>query len=143
MVSPLHPAHTDGVATEPTEPTTMGERVRSAYLARGMNRSQLQRALGLAYTTILAWEQDKSAPNAENLNALSVLLHVSPSYLLGEDQHVTEPQYQAWREFLSTDAGQQMTPAERRTLGSMRMDEGIEPSVSLYRSLLVALRVGA
>ena len=108
-----------------------------------MNRSQLQRALGVAYTTILAWERDESVPGSENLNALSVLLHVSPSYLLGEEQPVTEPQYEAWRIFLDSPEGGGMTKAERRTLGSLRMDESIAPSVQLYRALLLGLRIAA
>ena len=96
--------------------------------------------MGVAYTTILAWERDESAPNSENLNALSVLLHVSPSYLLGEEQAVTEPQYEAWRIFLDSPEGKGMAKAERRTLGSLRMDESIAPSVQLYRALLLGLR---
>lgn len=130
------------VGAEPAEANTIGGRIRSTYLARGLNRSQLQRALGVAYTTILAWERDQAAPSAENLNALSVVLGVTPSFLLGEEGRVTEPQYAAWREFLETESGRGMTSAERRTLASMRMDEAIEPSVELYRALLLGLRMG-
>ena len=110
------------VGTTPNRSTarTTGERIRAGYLARGLNRSQLQRALGVAYTTILAWERDESTPSGENLHALSVLLGVSTSYLMGEDDTVTEPQFEAWGEFLHTPMGQNMTPAERRMLASLK-----------------------
>jgi len=129
---------------EPTLATaaTLGARIRAAYVGRGLNRSQLQRALGVAYTTILAWERDESVPTLENLHALSVVVGVPPSVLRGEGEIVTEPEYVAWVEFLSSPAGQSMTAAERETISSIRFAAPIEPSPELYRALLLGLRVG-
>lgn len=42
---------------------------------------------------------------------------------------------------LDTDSGQGMNRAERRTLASLRTDEDIEPTVELYRAMLLALRM--
>lgn len=130
---------------QPHEPTiesarTVGERIRAAYLAKKMNRSQLQRALGVAYTTILAWERDEATPSTDNLRALSVVTGVATSVLLGEDEPMTEAQYVAWGRFLETTEGRSMTRAERVALGSMRFEADDEPSVERYRALLVALR---
>lgn len=131
--------------TEPTLETarTVGERIRAAYLSAGMNRSQLQRALGVAYTTILAWERDESAIGSENLAALSVVTGVSPSVILGEDEPVTEAEYEAWGRFLATDAGRGMQRWERKTLGSMRFYDETEATVERYTALLMALRMTA
>lgn len=127
---------------EPTLETarTVGERIRAAYVAKGMNRSDLQRALGVAYTTILAWERDESTPSTENLRALSVVTGVPTSVLLGEDEPVTEAQYAAWGRFLETPEGKSMSRAERVALGSMRFEADDEPSIERYRAVLVALR---
>ncbi len=121
---------------------TLGQRIRAAYLARGMNRSQFQRALGVAYTTILAWERDESVPTLENLAAASVVLGVSTSFLRGEGEDVNEPHYIAWKSFLESAAGQGMTAEERRTMASLRFASGIEPSIGLYQAMLLGLRMG-
>jgi len=136
-----------GNSREPTMETasTVGQRIRAAYLHRGLNRSQLQRALGVAYTTILSWERDEAVPNTENLNGLSVLLGVTTSWILGEPEGgavVTEPQYRAWGLFLQSAEGKGMSQEERETLGSMRFADKIEPTPELYRALLLGLRMG-
>ena len=138
----------DFVAAARPEPTlqtarTVGERIRAAYLAKGMNRSQLQRALGVAYTTLRAWERDESSPSFENLNALSALLEISVSELAGEERpRRPEPTTEAWLAFLETRAGQGMSDDERETLASVHL-VGIAPTVPLYQSLLKGLRSGS
>lgn len=126
--------------SEPTLQTarTLGERIRAAYLAKGMNRSQLQRALGVAYTTILKWERGVSVPTLENLDALSVVVGVPASVLRGEVDEVRETEYAAWADFVKT--APDMTRNERATLQSIRF-EGQDPSPETYRALLLALRM--
>lgn len=127
---------------EPTMETarTFGERIRAAYLAKGLNRSQVQRALGVAYTTIIAWEEDVSTPTVENLTALSVLVGVPSSVLRGEQEPMSEADYVEWSRFLETSEGQSMTRSERVALGTMRFEPTDPPTVERYRALLVALR---
>lgn len=121
-------------------PRTFGERFKAAYEAKGLNRSQVQNRLGVAYTTILAWERDESTPTVENLTALSVLVGVSPSVLRGETEPMSEADYAEWGAFLATSEGQSMSPSERVALGSMRFEADDPPSLERYRALLVALR---
>lgn len=130
---------------KPKEPTletarTVGERIRAAYLAKGMTRAALMRALGVAYTTIYAWERDESLPTTDNLRALSVVTGVPTSVLLGETEPMTEADYGEWGRFLSTPEGKGMHRHERVALGSMRFEQDDPPSVERYRALLVALR---
>jgi transcriptional regulator with XRE-family HTH domain len=127
---------------EPTLETarTPGERIRALYLAKGLNRSKLQRALGCAYTTILAWEEDVYIPDRDHLSALSVLLGVPASVILGEGEPVTEAQYEAWGAFLETLLGKSMSKRERIALGSMRFAEDDTPDLEVYTALLFALR---
>jgi transcriptional regulator with XRE-family HTH domain len=128
---------------EPTLETAQnfGERVRAAYLTRGMNRSELMRALGVAYTTILAWEEMVTPDlEAENLHALSVVTGVSTSYLLGEDEPVTESEHEEWARFLSTELGRGMSQSERTILGSTRYTSDEPPSVERYAAVLFAIR---
>jgi transcriptional regulator with XRE-family HTH domain len=125
----------------PRSARTPGERIRAAYHAKGWNRSQFQRAIGMAYTTILAWEEDEVTPKGETLRHLSVVLGVSPSYILGEDMPVTEEQYAEWGSFLDTEMGRGMSRDERVILGSGRYTDGEPPSVERYTALLLALRM--
>ncbi len=127
---------------EPTVDTarTVGERIRALYLAKGLNRSQLQRAIGCAYTTILAWEEDRYVPDRDHLAALSVVLGVPASVVLGEGEPVTEAQYEAWATCLATALGEGMNKSERIALGSMRFADGETPTVEVYSALLWALR---
>jgi transcriptional regulator with XRE-family HTH domain len=138
------PSKPKGVETvrEPTieSARTVGERVRALYLSKGMNRSQLQRALGVAYTTILGWEEDRYVPDRDNLHALSVVLGVPASVILGEDEPVTEAQYEAWSAFLETALGQSMQKSERVALGSMRFAAEHAPTPEVYAALLYAYR---
>lgn len=122
---------------------TMGQRIVAARLAKGWNRSQLVRALGVAQTTVIAWEQDRvSSMDFENLEALSVVLGVPASWLRGEDQSVTEPQFEAWREFLQTSAGKSMNKAERQTLASVKFQPPLDATADVYHALLIGLRMG-
>jgi transcriptional regulator with XRE-family HTH domain len=145
MGRPQHPRRSKPKGTHKVEPTletarTPGERIRALYLAKGLNRSQLQRALGCAYTTILAWEEDRYVPGRDHLAALSVLLGVPPSVVLGEDEPVTEAQYEAWGTFLKTSLGESMNKHERIALGSMRFADDDAPTLERYSALLFALR---
>jgi transcriptional regulator with XRE-family HTH domain len=119
---------------------TFGERVVAAYTAAGLNRSQLQQKLGVAYTTILAWERDESTPTVENLESLSVVVGVPSSVLRGEAEPMTEADYVEWGRFLETSEGRSMARGERVALGSIRFDSSDPPSVERYRALLVAMR---
>lgn len=143
--TPRNPRSKGPARPTPREPTvetarTLGERIRALYLAKGLNRSQLQRALGVAYTTILAWEEDRYVPDRDNLRALSVVVGVPESVILGEDEPMTEVEYDAWRAFLETAIGQDMKRHERVALGSMRFDPDDPPSVERYTAILFAIR---
>ena len=120
---------------------TLGERIKAARERAGLNVSELQRRMGVAYTTVFKWEKNRSVPNRPHLDKLSVILGVPPSVLLQrENVVVTEPQYEAWRQFLETKQGRGMTDDERRTLGSMHIF-GFEPTVETYKRMLLSLRM--
>jgi transcriptional regulator with XRE-family HTH domain len=98
--------------------------------------------MGVAYTTALAWERDRSVPSADNLRKVAELTGVSPSKLLDDrGSAVTEPQYEAWGQFLETQAGRSMSAGERTTLASMHFDRTIKASVERYQAVLLALRM--
>ncbi len=131
---------------EPTLATarTIGERIRAAYLAAGFNRHSFVQEMGVAYTTVNAWEKQDAAPADDLLRRASEITGVPPSVLRGEAAPVDEAQYAAWREFLNTDAGKSMSDGERFALSTMRFDSASKSperaSVERYRALLVAMR---
>lgn len=123
-------------------PETMGQRIARLRKAKGWSKQRLQNALGASYTTILAWESDEAYPSQKYLSALSVVLGVPTSVLRGEDDPVNEAQYDAWLAFLETQTGRDMTPAERRTLATLRFDAElpVEATPEDYYALLNAIR---
>lgn len=64
------------------EESTLGERIESARLARGLSNSQLARRIGVKPHTLQNWERDKTEPRSNKLVALSGILGVPPMWLL-------------------------------------------------------------
>ena len=64
------------------EESTLGERIESARLARGLSNSQLARRIGVKPHTLQNWERDKTEPRSNKLIALSGILGVPPMWLL-------------------------------------------------------------
>lgn len=62
-----------------------GAAIRAAYRHAGMNRSQFQRAMGVAYSTILNWERGRTRPNAHHLSLISQVTGVAVDDLLRQE----------------------------------------------------------
>jgi transcriptional regulator with XRE-family HTH domain len=125
-----------------TDPKTLGERIAASRQKLGLSQAEFIRQMGVAHTTVRAWEGNENYPSIELLRKASEVLHVSTSYLLDGGAEVTEPQYESWLEFLATEAGRTMTEGERRTLASIRFDERLgAPTAQLYYGLLIGLRM--
>lgn len=50
---------------------------------RGINQKELGQELGVAQTTVSAWETGKTEPDSAALNKMAQLFHVSIGYLMG------------------------------------------------------------
>jgi transcriptional regulator with XRE-family HTH domain len=111
-----------------------------------MNRSQFQRAIGVAYSTILNWERGRTRPNAQHLQLISQVTGVPVSELLGAGAEPDEPRrppgYPALGKFLASQAGTRITQGERKTLENMIFHD-IVPSEATFHAVLVGLRMGA
>lgn len=122
-----------------------GNAIRTAYRQSGMNRSQFQRAIGVAYSTVLNWERGITRPNAGHLERIASVTGVPlPELLRGsEPRTASSPprRYAAFDKFLRA-TGSKLTRAERHTMESI-VFVGIEPSVATFVAILVGLRMGA
>jgi transcriptional regulator with XRE-family HTH domain len=120
-----------------------GGPIRAAYRRAGMNRSQFQRAIGVAYSTILNWERGRTRPNADHLELISRVTGVPVHDILGGEASVgsAAPRPAAFDEFMATSAGRELSSSERRTLESIVFHD-ITPTVSTYHAILVGLRLG-
>lgn len=120
-----------------------GGPIRAAYRRAGMNRSQFQRAIGVAYSTILNWERGRTRPNADHLEIISKVTGVAVHELLGGErvQAGAAPHYPALDEFMTTPAGRSLSLAERRTIEGILFHE-LVPTVSTYHAILIGLRLG-
>lgn len=132
-----------GTVKPKKEPTlaspTLGERMRAAYLAKGLNRSQFVRALGVSYPTAMRWESNQTAPSLDELHAISAITGVPVAVLLQDGGPMTGPQYESWAKFLKSPQGKAATAEERQILGSVHFP-GRPPTVAVYMAMLVALR---
>lgn len=122
-----------------------GGPIRAAYVRAGMNRSQFQRAIGVAYSTILNWERGRTRPNAHHLQLISQVTGTPVSRLLGSVERTSEPteppSYPALGQFLASALGSRLTDSERRTLEGM-VFHGIVPSVATFHAIVVGMRMG-
>ncbi|HEY8429265.1 MAG TPA: helix-turn-helix transcriptional regulator [Sandaracinaceae bacterium] len=121
----------------------LGARIREAYEAAGLNRSQFVRALGVAYSTVLHWEHGKTRPNADNLRRICEITGVSMSRLLEgrrQSRASSEPP-EALARFLRTALGRTATDAERRFLLSLDFGD-VSPALESYHAALLSLRLG-
>ena len=68
----------------PAEPaqTTLGGRIYTARKNAGMSLYMVANLLGVKHSTLKSWENDRSEPRVNKLNALAGVLGVSPTYFL-------------------------------------------------------------
>lgn len=69
--------------TKTRKPTTLGDRLRAARLARGLTHEELARAAGLATNHVQTLQSGRRQPNVDTLAALCRALGVSADELLG------------------------------------------------------------
>lgn len=109
------------VSREPTLSTakTTGERIRAAYLQKGLSRQKFAQALGTSYTTALRWEQGGTVKHTD-LEAIASVTGVPVAVLTGES-HVERdapPSFTAWKR-AAGELGLELTPEiEARMLAS-------------------------
>jgi len=123
---------------------SLGQRIRRAYQGVGLNRSQFQRALGVAYSTVLMWERDRTHPNADNLRSISQVTGQSLGDLLGSSSepgngHSGRMHQVVVARFFASGAGRGATDDERSTLMSVAYF-GMAPTAESLEATLSALR---
>jgi len=123
---------------------SLGLRIRRAYQAVGLNRSQFQRALHVAYSTVLMWERDRTHPNADNLRSISQVTGQSIGDLLGSspedgDRRPSRDHRVIVARFFASGAGRGATDDERSTLMSVAYF-GMAPTDESLEATLHALR---
>lgn len=118
---------------------TVGERIRGAYMRAGMNRSQFARLLDVAYTTVNDWEKKDRTPQANTLERIAEILHVSIDELMGTTDQAPHTQA-VLSEFLASPQAEGISDGERRTLESMRFYD-MSPDLAMYAGVLSMLRV--
>ena len=63
----------------------IGERIRAARLAKGMNQEQLGEKLGVSFQAVSSWETGKFIPDPDHLPALAKALDLSLDALFAEE----------------------------------------------------------
>ena len=76
---------TDNVLTTSEEQMTLGGRIYASRQNAGMSLHMAANLLGVKYSTLKSWENDRSEPRVNKLVALAGLLGVSPIYFLAEE----------------------------------------------------------
>ena len=65
----------------------LNERLREERKRKGLTQEQLAQLLSVSRQTISHWETGRAAPDYESLRLLAEALEISPSHLLGEEEH--------------------------------------------------------
>ena len=65
----------------------IGNRIRAARLAKGLNQEQLGEKLDVSFQAVSSWETGKFIPDAEHLPELSRVLDLSLDGLFAEEDH--------------------------------------------------------
>lgn len=126
-------------AGAPLTGATVGDRIRNAYMRAGLNRSQLQRAMDVSYTTIIAWEKNTKDIRGSNLQRLSDVTGFSVDAILGRSQVEQPPAYPALEEFLRSKKGAPYTDDELARLRAYRSSTGV-PTTTTFYQYLAAIR---
>jgi transcriptional regulator with XRE-family HTH domain len=142
-VPPSDPHHRNGTPPLDTSRSgsTIGQRIAAAREARGWTKAELARKIGKSWRLLHKWENDEQPPARESLLLLAQVLGVTIEELLGVAEG-QEPPFAAWREFLLTPQGGDITAGERRMLQSLAWPPGLEPTVTGYVMTLAAIRSG-
>ncbi len=125
----------------------VAERIRDAMRRRGWvddegrpDITRLADATGVRWQTAQYWVEgrNKQPPRPKNLGKIARALDMSLEELIGAAMG-REPEGKAWREFLDTELGRSMTPAERHALAVMLWPNR-PPDVGRYAMALAMLR---
>ena len=76
---------TDNVLTTSEEQMTLGGRIYASRQNAGMSLHMAANLLGVKYSTLKSWENDRSEPRVNKLVALAGILGVSPTHFLAEE----------------------------------------------------------
>lgn len=108
-----------------------------------MNRAQFQRAIGVAYSTVVNWERGVTRPNAHHLERIAQVTGVPLGEIMGStgDAEVRRSAkvMVAFDAFIRSEDG--ITADERRTLESV-VFHGVEPAAATFKAMLIGLRLG-
>ncbi len=74
----------------PFSMSEIDKRIARARTARGLNQSELARALGVTPQSVQAWESGKNVPRNPKLRAIASALGVSLGYLMGEEDSIPD-----------------------------------------------------
>ncbi|MDH5492944.1 MAG: helix-turn-helix domain-containing protein [Myxococcales bacterium] len=126
----------------PLQGSSLGDRIKAAYLRAGLRRSDFAKLVDVSYPTVMNWEKAKTSPNHDNLLRIAEVTGRSLEELVGEARLELETtSYPAFAEFLKSELGRSMSADERETLASVRFRHG-RPTVALYQSWLLGMRSG-
>lgn len=89
-------------------------RFRECRMKAGYSQKEVRLELGLASSSVSAWETGKAVPSRQNLARLAELYGVSADYLLGLDDKPLQPQ-QATPIAFDTDLLQFVSTASQLT----------------------------
>lgn len=69
----------------------VGDRIRKALDAKGMQQSVLAYRLHVRPATVSRWVTGKAEPSSSNLQGVADILDVKVEYLTGQDEHMEHP----------------------------------------------------
>lgn len=62
---------------------TLGEKIKSARIAKKLTQKQLADMINAKHNSISDWENDKSKPDMDTIELLCGTLDITPTYIMG------------------------------------------------------------
>lgn len=89
---------------------TLGQKIRVARLAVGLNQKDLALAVGVSRSTVCRWEKDRFVPDEDQIVDVARALGLEPEHLFGEDEPDLDVRA-VWNSGMNPDAVQELALA--------------------------------
>ncbi|MCL6592881.1 MAG: helix-turn-helix transcriptional regulator [Alicyclobacillus sp.] len=107
---------------------SLGSRLRYSRKRKGYTQKQVAQRLGIDFTTVSKYENNRSEPDNDTLMRLADLYGVSVSYLLGTSEMADDQLSQSMR--ILFEAAQKLTDRQRESLARFLQDMAASDSTT-------------
>lgn len=105
------------------DPTLIGDRIKTALKAAGMQQKELAVTMGVRTATVSRWVTGKAEPSSSNLQGIADVLDVNVEYLTGQDDRMQHPRKRSkvFSKFKTKDRDARIIEASQIIMDAIRI----------------------